>query len=86
MTVPPQPEAKVFGARLKELREERGYTQRSLADAAGFSYPFIAEMETGRKVPSLTTLIRLAIALDCEVADLVTVFKKRDLRKFVPKR
>jgi transcriptional regulator with XRE-family HTH domain len=81
MTVPQQPEAKVFGARLKELREQRGHTQRSLADAAGFSYPYIAEMETGRKVPSLTTILRLAIALDCKMCDLVDVFDRRDVRK-----
>jgi len=86
MTATPQPEGKVFGDHLRELRGKRGETQRSLADAAGLTHPYIAEMESSRKVPSLTTLIRLAIALDCEVSDLVDVFRKRDLRKLVPKR
>ena len=86
MTASTQREGVVFGARLRELREERGETQRSLAEAAGFPHPYINAMEHGRKVPSLTTLIRLAIALDCEVVDLVDVFKKRDLRKLIPKR
>jgi transcriptional regulator with XRE-family HTH domain len=86
MTVSPQPEGKVFGKRLREMREARGETLRSLADAAGLTHPYIAEMESGRKVPSLTTLLRLAIALDCKVTDLVDVFNKRDLRKLIPKR
>jgi transcriptional regulator with XRE-family HTH domain len=87
MTGHRQPEATVFGARLKELREQRGETQRSLAEAAGFSYPYIAEMESGRKVPSLTTLLRLAIALDCKIVELVEVFDRRDVRKtFVKSR
>ena len=86
MTAPTQREGVVFGARLRELREQRGETQRSLAEAAGFPHPYINEMEHGRKVPSLTTLIRLAVALDCKITELVEVFNERDLRKLLPKR
>ena len=86
MTARIQREAEVFGARLRELREARGESTRSLADLTGISYPYISEMERGLKVPSLTTIIRLAIALDCNVTDLVEVFNGRDLRKLVPKR
>jgi transcriptional regulator with XRE-family HTH domain len=86
MTAPAQPEGKVFGKRLREMREARGETLRSLADASGLTHPYIAEIESGRKVPSLTTMIRLALALHCNVADLVDVFTGRDLRKLVPKR
>lgn len=86
MTTPVQPEAEVFGARLKELREKHGETTRSLAELAETSHAYISDMEHGRKVPSLTMLIRLAIALDCKVTDLVDVFNRRDLRKLVPKR
>jgi len=45
----------MFGKRLREMRQARGETHRSLAEAAGLAYPYIAEMEGGRKVPSLTT-------------------------------
>jgi transcriptional regulator with XRE-family HTH domain len=86
MTARPQPEGAVLGARLREMREERGETQRSLADAAGFSQTYIANMERGLKVPSLTTLLRLAVALECEVVDLVDVFSDRDLRNLIQKR
>ncbi|HYK00366.1 MAG TPA: helix-turn-helix transcriptional regulator [Thermoanaerobaculia bacterium] len=80
-----QPEGELFGARLRELREQRGQTQRSLADLMGMKHPYISEMERGLKVPTLTTLIRLAVALECEVTDLVDVFTGRDLRKLIPK-
>ena len=86
MKAPPQREGELFGERLRELREQRGETQRSLADLTGMTHPYISEMERGLKVPSLTTLLRLAIALDCNVTDLVDVFNGRDLRKLVPKR
>lgn len=86
MTSTPQPEGVLFGERLRALRERRGETQRSLADLTGMTHPYISEMERGLKVPSLTTLNRLAIALECEVTDLVDAFTGRDLGKLIPKR
>jgi len=86
MTGQRQPEAEIFGKRLRALREERGETQRSLGAATGISYVFIGDMERGLKVPSLTTLIRLAAALDCNITDLVDIFNGRDLRKLAAKR
>ncbi len=41
-------------------------------------------MESGFKVPSLTTIIRLAVALDCKVMDLVGAFDETDLRALLP--
>jgi transcriptional regulator with XRE-family HTH domain len=79
-----QREAVVFGERLRELREKRGETVRSLADQMGMSFAYLSEMERGVKVPSLTTIIRLAIALDCKVTDLVETFNRRNLRSLVP--
>lgn len=64
----------------------RGKSQRSLAELTGITYAYISEMERGLKVPSLTTIIRLAAALKCEVIDLVEVFNGRDLRRLIPKR
>lgn len=86
MKTAPQPEGVLFGERLRELREERGETQRSLAELTGMTHPYISEMERGLKVPSLTTIVRLAIALECEVTDLVDGFNRRDLRKLLAKR
>ena len=80
------PEAEVFGARLKELREQRGETVRSLADLVETSFTYISDLEHGRKVPSLSMVLRLAAALDCKVTELVKVFNNHDLRTLVKKR
>lgn len=82
----PQSDGELFGARLRELREERGESQRSLADLTGSTHAYISQMERGLKVPTLTMIIRLAVALNCGVADLVDVFAGRDLRKLIAKR
>lgn len=42
-------------------------------------------LERGLRVPSLTTIIRLAVALDCKVMMLVAMFDKADLRAMLPK-
>lgn len=80
-----QPEGKLFGERLRAMRVKRGVTQQALAVAAGMSEAYISNMEHGFKVPSLTTIIRVAVALDCKVMDLVGAFDKTDLRALLPK-
>jgi len=49
------------------------------------SVAYLSDLERGLKVPSLTTLIRLAFALRCKVMALVTIFNKEDLAKLLPK-
>lgn len=85
-TQPSGPETALFGARLTELRKKRGLTIEELKNEAGMSFTFISDMERGVKVPSLTTLIRLAAALRCKVADLVRTIDAEDPQSLIPKR
>ena len=85
MTRVVQPEGELFGRRLRDVRTKRAVTQEALAQLAGMSEAYISNMENGMKVPSLTTIIRLAVALDCKVMDLVGAFDKTDLRSLLPK-
>jgi ribosome-binding protein aMBF1 (putative translation factor) len=48
---------------LIELREERGWTQRDLAEHAQMKQPQLARLETGQSQPKIETLQRLAQAL-----------------------
>jgi len=66
-------EGALFGARLREMRIERGLTQPDLAGRVGTSASNISDLERGIKVPTLTTVVRLAGALDCRVTELVDV-------------
>jgi len=85
MTRVRQPEGEVFGRRLRELREKYGVTQHDLAVASGLTEAYISNMENGFAVPSLTTVLRIAVALDCKVTALVSVFDKTDLPSILPK-
>jgi len=66
-------EGALFGARLREMRIERGLTQPDLARHVGTSASNISDLERGIKVPTLTTIARLANALACNVTELVKV-------------
>jgi transcriptional regulator with XRE-family HTH domain len=59
------------GARVRELRADRGLTQLRLAERSGISRPSIANVEAGRQNVSLRQLCALASALGVEVGDLV---------------
>lgn len=52
------------------FREKRGLTQRELADKTGVSHGAIGQYETGRAMPRLSTLQRIAVALDTTVSEL----------------
>lgn len=85
MTRQLQAEAEVFGQRLREVRQSRNVTQDALALTSGLTKAYISDMERGLKVPSLTTILRLAVALDCKVTTLTSVFDKVDLPAILPK-
>jgi transcriptional regulator with XRE-family HTH domain len=85
MTRQLQPEGEVFGQRLRDVRQRLGVTQEALALNSGLTQAYISDMERGLKVPSLTTILRLAVALQTKVMDLVGVFDKTDLPSILPK-
>src|SRR5258706_9968930 len=69
-------EGPLFGAHLREMRLARGLTQPDLADRVGTSASNISDLERGIKVPTLTTVARLADALECNVSELVEVLDR----------
>ena len=85
MTRVRQPEGEVFGKRLRELRQKAGITQHDLALSSGLTDAYISNLENGFAVPSLTTILRLAVALDCRVSALVAIFDKVELQAILPK-
>jgi transcriptional regulator with XRE-family HTH domain len=62
---------KAFGLVVKQMRKARGLSQESLADEASLDRTFISQLETGAKQASLTTIFRLASALQVEASELL---------------
>lgn len=67
-------EAETFGGVLRKLRTKRGLSQLALAESCSSNIAYISELERGLKVPTITMLLRLAVALKCRMRDLVGIF------------
>lgn len=52
------------GERIKKFRKEKGLTQVKLAEKAGISRSYLADVESNRYNPSLSTLMDVALALN----------------------
>jgi transcriptional regulator with XRE-family HTH domain len=53
-----------FGANVKRLRKEAGYTQEALADRAGLARSYMSDVEVGRRNLSLKVIEKIAVALN----------------------
>lgn len=56
---------------LRQLRESRGLTQQQLAKAAGVPRPTWANLESGAANPTVSVLVRVAMALQVSVEELL---------------
>ena len=74
----------VFGQRMKEIRQKRGLTQVELSQRSGFSQARVSELERGARMPNLVTILRIAAALDCKVAELMSIFDEEGLSSLLP--
>ncbi|MGC3985737.1 MAG: helix-turn-helix transcriptional regulator [Pseudorhodoferax sp.] len=61
----------VFGATLRGFREAQALTQEALAERADLHTNYVSSVERGERNLSLHNIVRLAYALDIDVAALV---------------
>ena len=61
----------IFSDNLRTAREKYGYTQAELASLVGVSQPTYAQWETGARVPTVLTAVKLARKLQTTCEALV---------------
>lgn len=69
--------ATVIGANVRAAREAAGWSQQQLGDGAGMVVPVISRLESGKHLPSLASLLKVAEALGVEPAALLAQPKKK---------
>lgn len=62
---------KVLSENLKKAREDRNMTQKELAKRVLVNSVNISYFESGDKIPSVTTLVRIADTLNCSIDSLL---------------
>ena len=68
-----------FGEKIKALRKEKGLSQRQLGEKMGVKQQTIAQYEKATDQPKLSTVRKIAEALDVSISELVS-----DWRKYTP--
>lgn len=61
-------------SKLREKRNEKGFTQSQLSDLSGIKFQVVQQYETGyRNIDGakLDTLLKLAAALDCRIYEIL---------------
>jgi transcriptional regulator with XRE-family HTH domain len=72
---------KIFGQQLKRIRESKGITAAELARLTFMDRPHMTRLEKGGTNPTLTTLIKLADALDIELIELFEGYFHKKAKK-----
>ena len=62
---------RVVGRNLKVLRQLRNLSQKQLADLIPIDQTYISAIERCSKTPALDTLAKIAVALSCNITDLL---------------
>ena len=60
-----------LGARVRELRDKREFTQEVLAEAAGITWHYVSAIERGTKAATVETLVAISAALGVTLSELV---------------
>ena len=65
---------KRFGDRIRQLRNDRGWSKEELADRAGLHRTYIGSIERGEQNLSLVNIERLSVTLGVSLAELFAPF------------
>ncbi|MGI8865658.1 MAG: helix-turn-helix domain-containing protein [Rubrobacteraceae bacterium] len=68
-----------LGARVRDLRRERGLTLQGLAEKSGVSRAMISKLERGEKNPTLVIAARLAEGLEVTLSQLAGMEERREV-------
>ena len=63
-----------FGARVRQLRNGRGWSQEELADRAGLHRTYVGSIERGEQNLSLVNIEKLAATLGVSLSELFAPF------------
>ena len=68
---------------IRYYRNVKGYTQEQLAERSQLSTSYIAAIETGMKIPSLKSTVRISQELGLDVSQLLSTREEQQIQEFV---
>ena len=68
----------LFGKKIKEIRNKRGFTQEELAEQIGIGERNLSKIECGNNFVTAETLAKILLALDIDAIDLFNFKHNQD--------
>lgn len=68
--------ARAFGDAVREERTHQGVAQEALAHLSGIERSHMSKIERGVHVPTLSIILKIARALNCSAAHLMTLTER----------
>lgn len=75
-------ENKIVGKRIQHLRKEQGLTQAELSELIDISAPYMHQIETGKKKPSVNVLLSISEVLDVSLDYILLGFRLENENQF----
>ena len=76
-------EKELLGARIKELRKNKGLTQQQLAELIDIDPKHLSKIEVGNSYPSLYNLEKITNALNVKMQDLFKFEQHRNRKELI---
>jgi len=68
----------IFGRILQEERKAKNISQEKLAKLTGLDRTAISLIETGKRSPTFSTILKMCSALEVDPSALFSVYEKKD--------
>ena len=68
-------QARSISASLMKIREDQGLSRNRLAEITGLSWAGLMRIETGERIPSISSLMRIADSLEVKLWEVIRDFK-----------
>ncbi len=68
----------IFGKILQEERKAKNISQEKLAKHTGLDRTAISLIETGKRSPTFSTILKICSALEVESSELFSAYEKKD--------
>ena len=73
-----------IGAKMKELREERQFTQIEMSSLLGIPRSYLSRIENSRLLPGPMMVAKFATALEVEISELLPLERRKDGIRLFP--
>lgn len=74
---------KLFGARVKEIREKCGLNQEQLAELVNMESRHISRIETGKSFTTLENISKIALALNVDINTFFDFSHKKEKQSLI---